>query len=337
MSPRLMVTTGRVRRLLAVLVQPESGAGCVEVDDRRVRRVAGALLRAERVTDRVAGELDHVGRQRLDRRTVGVVGRAAVGVRLPVPAEAHRLHRHQVPGRHARVAQSGRRLGPPPEVVGERPLAARSSHPLMWTTSCEHLGGTGRRRVVAGEVEPELAGREGLPAVAAPSAPRRGGWCPSGCGARSSSHRVNAAASTDVRFSRRSSDASAQIAATRPIAAHQHAAGERRPLEGAPSSGARPAAARWPPRCRRTAPRRAPAPATPGGRRRGTRPQDGGRPDKPVAHVVGPSRSRAPRQRGHNVLTARVTRRGRRCRSGCTARGTRVAWSRSGRSGAWRR
>ena len=80
--------------------------------------------RAERVGDRRPGQRGEVGRERLDRRAVGVVGRARVAVRLPVPAEADRLHAHQVSRRHPRVAQPGGRHRPPSEVGDELALAA---------------------------------------------------------------------------------------------------------------------------------------------------------------------------------------------------------------------
>ena len=191
----------RVGRLLAVLVQAEAGAGRVEVDDRRVGRVAIAGRGAERVGDGPARQVGEVGRQRLHRCAVGVVGRAAVGVGLPVPAEADRLHGHQVAGRHAWVAQSGRRHGPAPEVGDERPLAVEVEPAADVDDVVEQLGALpSPARVRRGRAR---AGRTGAcPAVAARSARRRGGWCPSGCGSRSWSHRVNAARRADVRFSR---------------------------------------------------------------------------------------------------------------------------------------
>ena len=57
-SPRLMVTTGARRRLLAVLVQAEVGAGRVEVHDAGVGLVVDCLgaVGAVAVGHRTAGE-----------------------------------------------------------------------------------------------------------------------------------------------------------------------------------------------------------------------------------------------------------------------------------------
>ena len=74
------------------------------------------------IGDGSPSEIDHVARQRLHRRAVGVVGGARVQVRLPVPAEADRLDAHQMTGGHARVPQSGRRQRPVPELIDEAPL-----------------------------------------------------------------------------------------------------------------------------------------------------------------------------------------------------------------------
>ena len=87
-------------------------------------------LRADGVTVRTAGhtarELD-AAKARIDKLSapdgvagwhvdpkagtvaVGVVRGPAVAVRLPVPAEAYRLHAHQVAGGHAGMTQAGGR------------------------------------------------------------------------------------------------------------------------------------------------------------------------------------------------------------------------------------
>jgi hypothetical protein len=113
------------RRLLPVLMEPELGARRVQVDDRRVRGEGRGDVIAERVGDRGACQADDLVGHRLDRRAVGVVGGRRVGVGLPVPAEAHRLHAHQVPGRDPRLAQPGGRQRPGAERRGQPALAVR--------------------------------------------------------------------------------------------------------------------------------------------------------------------------------------------------------------------
>ena len=165
----------RVDGLVAVLVQPEAGAGRVEVDDRRVGGEGGdrGVVLAVGRGDGAAGQLDELGRERLDRRAVGVVGRGRVAVGLPVPAQADRLERHEVTGGHPRVAEAGRRFGPPAEVVGQRPLLRRgpaSPRPARRRAAprrCDRGRSAGRPTARAGP-------RAAQPAVAASSAPRDG-------------------------------------------------------------------------------------------------------------------------------------------------------------------
>ena len=145
----------RGRRFLAVLVQPEPGAGTVEVDDRRVGGVGGAGGGSERVVDRLPGEIHELRRQRLDRGAVGVVRRARVGVRLPVPAEADRLHAHQVARRNPGVSQTRGRLRPRPEVRGEPPLASGVEPPGDVHDTGQHVAPYGS--ICAAEIEAELA------------------------------------------------------------------------------------------------------------------------------------------------------------------------------------
>ena len=118
----------RAGRFLAVLVQAESGAGGIEVDDRGVGLEPGRLGTVGAVghRHRVACEGVDADGHRLHRRAVGVVGGPRVGVGVPVPAEAHRLHAHQLAGRHAWVAQPGRRPRPRPELLGELALGRRA-------------------------------------------------------------------------------------------------------------------------------------------------------------------------------------------------------------------
>ena len=62
MSPRLIVTTGAPRGLVAVLVQPELGTGGVEVHDRGVGPVGvGGPVGAEVAATARRAERDHLG------------------------------------------------------------------------------------------------------------------------------------------------------------------------------------------------------------------------------------------------------------------------------------
>ncbi len=112
----------RVRRLFAVLVEAELGAVGIEVHDGGVGRERPRLDAVVPVGrgDRGASHPVDARGERLHRRAVGVVGGAAVGVRVPVPPEAHRLQGHQVTGGHAWVAEPRGWLAP---IRGTRPRA----------------------------------------------------------------------------------------------------------------------------------------------------------------------------------------------------------------------
>ena len=166
-SPRLIVTTGAStapRRPGAA----RAGRRRVEVDDRRVGRVRAAPRRRRTCRPRAASAGDEVGGHRLDRRAVGVVGGAAVGVRLPVPAEAHRLHAHEVTGGHARVAQPCRRPRPIAELGDERAL--RVEVEPVGDEDDARAGPDRAALRLLHDAEPEL---RGLPAGASAGGPER--------------------------------------------------------------------------------------------------------------------------------------------------------------------
>src|SRR6478672_6574529 len=80
---------------------------------------------SECVGDGSTTQLGDSWRHRFDRGTIGVVGSAAVGVRLPVPAEADGLDTHEVSAWHTGVTQTCRRQGPLSELVDQSSLLDR--------------------------------------------------------------------------------------------------------------------------------------------------------------------------------------------------------------------
>ena len=159
----------RRRRLLAVLVQAEPGAGRVQVDDRRVglERLAGSPAPNVSATARRARSTSSGG-QRLHRRAVGVVGGAAS---RRTAASASR----GTPTARSSGGRSGTRGWRSP-AGGTRPLAelarpgraarAGVSQPATWTTS-------GSGRVVCG-----AAGDASEPGSSSAGASRPNANCP---------------------------------------------------------------------------------------------------------------------------------------------------------------
>lgn len=170
----------RIRWFFTVLMQAESGVLGIQVDDRRVRVVRDRLraVRAEGGRNRSARQPDERVGERLHRRTVGVVGGSRVHVRQPMPAEADRLHAHEVTGRYAGMTKSGRGERPTVEVSGEAFLVVGREPVRDVDDAGENVPGRARVRVIVewqrhlpGRVRRRRCGSEGH-GFAAESAPR---------------------------------------------------------------------------------------------------------------------------------------------------------------------
>ena len=179
-SPRLIVTTGAADGSSPSWCSPSRAPRRVEVDDRRVGRVARRRRRRRTCRrPRRRASVDELGGQRLDRGAVGVVGRAACR-RTAASASRGRPTARSSGGRTA-PAGGGARPAATAHARNVRRRAAAgasaSSHPAMCTTP----GSTSRRRgsICAVEVEAELAADRRRRRQGAPWGRRRGGCVPS--------------------------------------------------------------------------------------------------------------------------------------------------------------